>query len=125
MTTTPSSEIQREIESKIRRDAELKLKSKEGAEAIRDEVRAETPVRTGRAAASVELEKRPDHDGLPAWWVGSRLWYFAFIEYGTEADPPDSKSPFGPDTPTPEFAPFGKVAHRHGGTLDGGVEVDG
>ncbi|AHG24332.1 hypothetical protein PBI_MICHELLEMYBELL_11 [Mycobacterium phage MichelleMyBell] len=122
--TTSSADIFAEIEQKIRRDAEVKLKTKQAAEEIRDEVRAETPVRTGRAAASVHVERRKPHNGLPHWWVGSRLWYFDFIEDGTGPDAPGSQSPFGPNTPTPEFAPFGKVAHRHGGSVDG-VEVDG
>ncbi|WP_267294123.1 HK97 gp10 family phage protein [Mycobacterium hackensackense] len=100
------------------------MQSKEFAEKIRDEVRAETPKRTAEAAASIHVEKRKDRKGLPHWWVGTRLWYFHFIEDGTGPDNPDSKSPFGPDTPTPAFAPFGKVAHRHGGTMDNGVEGD-
>lgn len=33
-----------------------------------------------------------------------------FIEYGTGPDKPGSKSPWGPDTPTPEFAPMRKTA---------------
>lgn len=129
---TSSREIAAEIEAKIRKDAEVKLKSKGEAEKIRDEVRAETPIlkkpsskrNAGDAAASVHVEERKDRDGLPHWWVGTRLWYFHFLELGTKADPEDSKSPFGPDTPTKEYAPFAKVAHRHGGTT-GGIEVDG
>ena len=119
------SEVQREIERKIRAAAEVKVKSKDFAEQIRDEIRAETPVDTGHAAASVVAEKRKDRDGLPAWWVGSRSSYFHFIEKGTGPDKEGSKSPFGPDTPTPEFAPVAKVVHRHGGTMgDEGLEVD-
>ena len=121
MATSSEREIRDEIEAKIRAAAEVRVESKAFAEKIRDEVRAKTPVRTGKAAASVHVEKRKDRDGLPAWWVGSRLWYFHFLEYGTKADPEDSKSPFGPDTPTPEFAPFAKVAHEHGGTVDEGI----
>lgn len=120
---TSLREIQREIEAGIRKDAEMRLKTKEAAEKIRDEIRAETPVRTGKAAASIHVEKRKDRRGMPAWWVGTRLWYFHFIENGTGPDKADSKSPFGPDTPTPEYAPFAKVAHAHGGTTDG-IEVE-
>lgn len=122
--TTSSRDIQRDLEQQIRKDAQMRLKSKEVAEEVRDEIRAETPVDTGKAAASVHVEKRKDRRGMPAWWVGTRLWYFHFIENGTGPDKPDSKSPFGPDTPTKEYAPFAKVAHRHGGTTDG-IEVDG
>lgn len=120
---TSLREIQREIEAGIRKDAEMRLKTKEAAEKIRDEIRAETPVRTGKAAASIHVEKRKDRRGMPTWWVGTRLWYFHFIENGTGPDKADSKSPFGPDTPTPEYAPFAKVAHAHGGTTDG-IEVE-
>lgn len=122
--TTSSSDIRRELERQIGRDAEMRLKTKEAAENIRDEVRAETPVNTGEAAASIHVERRGDRRGMPTWWVGTRLWYFHFIENGTGPDPADSHSPFGPNTPTPEFAPFAKVAHRHGGTSDG-IEVNG
>ncbi|WAY18397.1 HK97 gp10 family phage protein [Mycolicibacterium fortuitum] len=129
---TTSREIQAEVELKIRKDAEVRRKGKAAAERIRDEIRAETPVDTsppddrtaGAAAASVHVENRKDHLGMPAWAVISRLWYFHFLEYGTGPDKPGSNSPFGPDTPTPEFAPFAKVARRHGGTTDG-IEVDG
>ena len=117
-------EIQREIERGVRAAAEVKVKSKDFAEQIRDEIRAETPVDTGRAAASVVMEKRKDRNGLPSWWIGSRLSYFHFLEKGTGADKAGSKSPFGPDTPTPEFAPFAKVVHRHGGTLGDGLDLE-
>lgn len=33
-----------------------------------------------------------------------------FVEYGTLPDKPGSKSPWGPDTPTPEFAPARRTA---------------
>jgi HK97 gp10 family phage protein len=124
MASSSSRDIAAELEAKVRKDAELRLKSKDEAEKVCDEIRAETPKRTGAAAASVHVEKRKDRDGLPHWWVGTRLWYFHFLEFGTGPDNPDSKSPFGPDTPTKEYAPFAKVAHRHGGTTDG-IEVDG
>lgn len=122
MAASSEREVAAEIEREIRRAAEVKVKSKAFAEKVRDEVRAETPVRTGKAAASVHVEKRRDRDGLPHWWVGTRLWYFHFIEGGTGADTKQG-SPFGPDTPTEEYAPFAKVAHRHGGSVDG-IEAD-
>lgn len=40
------------------------------------------------------------------------------IEYGTGPDAPGTRSPWGPNTPTPEFAPFAKAAHHFGGTAD-------
>lgn len=117
-----SSDLFAEISAKVRKDAEITVKSKEFADQVCAEVRAETPVDTGEAAASVHVEKRKPRGGMPRWAVISRLWRFGFLEYGTGPDNADSKSPFGPDTPTPEFAPFAKVAHRHGGTVDG-IEV--
>lgn len=113
------TQLQREIESKIKRDAEVRRKSKEQAEDVRDWWKfKEAPVDTGEYAASVELEKRPPHRGLPHWWVGTRYWKAHFIEFGTG---PDTKtgSPFGMDTPTPEFAPAAKTAHHFGGTAGG------
>jgi hypothetical protein len=53
---------------------------------------------------------------LAAWEVYSDHENANFIEYGTGPDKPGSRSPWGPNTPTPEFAPFGKAAHRFGGT---------
>lgn len=120
---TSSSDIQREIAAKIRKDAEVRLKSKKAAEEIRDEVRAEAPVRTGKFVASIHVEKHKDRGGMPAFTVISRSPLAHLIEYGTGPDPADTHSRFGRDTPTPEFAPFAKVAHRHGGTLDGGIEA--
>jgi hypothetical protein len=41
-----------------------------------------------------------------------------FIEYGTGPDNPDSRSPWGLNTPTPEFAPAAATAAHYGGTPD-------
>jgi len=56
--------------------------------------------------------------------VGNTHWRAHMIEFGTKADAPGSKSPFGPDTPTPAFAIGQKVAQHFGGHLAGdGREV--
>lgn len=39
-----------------------------------------------------------------------------FIEFGTARDKPGSRSPWGPNTPTPEYAPAAKTAHHFRGT---------
>lgn len=39
-----------------------------------------------------------------------------FIEFGTGPDKPGSKSPYGPNTPTPEFAPAARTAIHFRGT---------
>jgi hypothetical protein len=37
-----------------------------------------------------------------------------YLEYGTDIDNPDSQSPWGRYTPTPEFAPAARTAHHFG-----------
>ncbi|MGU3650688.1 HK97 gp10 family phage protein [Mycolicibacterium sp. A43C] len=49
--------------------------------------------------------------------VGNTHWKASMIEKGTKADRPGSKSPFGPDTPTPAFAIGQQVARHFGGDL--------
>lgn len=39
-----------------------------------------------------------------------------FIEFGTNIDKPGSRSPWGPNTPTPEYGVFARTAHHFGGT---------
>jgi hypothetical protein len=39
-----------------------------------------------------------------------------FIEFGTGIDKPGSKSPWGPNTPTPEYGPAAATAHHFRGT---------
>ena len=102
-------EIRAEIERHSRAAADVRVGSEEFADEVRDHWRSISPVDTGEYAASVHVEKRKDRDGLPHYWVGTRDWKAHFIEYGTEADSSDSKSPFGPNTPTPEFAPAAKT----------------
>ncbi|GJJ22283.1 HK97 gp10 family phage protein [Mycolicibacterium mageritense] len=121
MARSSEAEIRAEIERKIRADAEVKVKTEKHAEDVRDYWRGIAPVDSGEYAASVHVEKRKDRDGLPHYWVGTRDWKAHFIEYGTGDDPDDSKSPFGPDTPTPEFAPAAKTAHHFGGTVGDGI----
>jgi hypothetical protein len=52
-------------------------------------------------------------------WNDSKVAHF--IEYGTLPDKPGSKSPWGPNTPTPEFA----IARRTAKIMEHKTEHDG
>lgn len=52
-------------------------------------------------------------NGIPIGAVYNDSDVSHFVEYGTAADKPGSHSPWGPDTPTPEFAPMRKTAARY------------
>jgi len=73
-----------------------------------------SPVDEGDYAASWEVI-RPARRGKGV--VGTKYWKAHLIEFGTKADAAGSKSPFGPDTPTPAFAIGQKVAEHFGGDL--------
>lgn len=110
------SEVARAIAASAEVDAGLREKCEEIAEYWR----SVSPVRSGKYAASVKVKKVRGGKAK----VGTDYWKAHFIEFGTGPDESDSKSPYGPDTPTPAFAPGAKTAARYGGTLDaGGIEV--
>lgn len=48
-------------------------------------------------------------NGIPIGQVYNDSDVAHFVEYGTDVDNPDSRSPWGPDTPTPEFATMRKT----------------
>lgn len=68
-----------------------------------------TPVDTGKFAASIKITKRARHGQGE---VGSRDYKAAFIEFGT-----------GEPGPTKVYAPFQKVASQFGGDLTRGAEA--
>lgn len=75
-----------------------------------------SPVDQGDYAAAWEVVKKARRGkGV----VGNNHWRAHMIEFGTKADKPGSKSPFGPDTPTPAFGIGQKVAEHFGGDLTG------
>lgn len=111
-----TSQIEEELRSKIRGQAELVTETRELAEKVREHWRTLAPVDTGAYAASIQIEPRSSVDGLPRFAVITRYWTAHFIEFGTGPDAPGSESRFGPDTPTPEFAPAAKTAAYFGGT---------
>ncbi|MBU8833601.1 hypothetical protein [Mycolicibacterium goodii] len=110
-------DIEAEILAQVRENAVLDTANRDLADDVKDSVVEFTPkpgpdhpYATGDAAGSIVVEKiRKPRNGLPARRVKSTDRTFHMLEYGTKADPPTSKSPFGPDTPTPAFAPFGKT----------------
>jgi hypothetical protein len=84
---------------------------------------------TGSYRESIHVEQLRDAKGrftggrrgvsgrrLPAFQVITRHPNANFIEFGTGVDKPGSRSPWGPRTPTPEFAPAAKTAHFFKGT---------
>lgn len=126
-----SSEEQ--IRAQILAQAAAQQELKEGFGAFLDDVvavwRSNSPIRTGRYAASVDVLKRFTVDNMPAARVGSLSNRAHLIEYGTGDDQqfkndkwadgpryvPARKVQFGPDTPTPAFAPRALTAARFGG----------
>lgn len=105
-----TSQIQREIEEAIRRQANLEAHVQEFAEEVRDHARREAPVRTGAYAAGIKVRKGKPKRGLPTRQVVATDFKSHWIEFGT-----------GEPGPTKEHAPMGKTAHHYGGTLDSGV----
>ncbi|BBU22159.1 HK97 gp10 family phage protein [Mycobacterium xenopi] len=79
--------------------------------------RNNAPIDHGAYAAGIKVTKQA-RGGKGQ--VGATHWTSHFIEYGTGSDPAGTHSRFGPNTPTPEFAPMQKTAEQFGGTLDDG-----
>lgn len=114
-----------EISAKISRDAEVRRATKRIAEEVQALVIEEAPkpgpehpYSTGEFIQSIKIRQGRGRLGrfLASWEVYSDSPIANFIEFGTGPDKPGSRSPWGPNTPTPEFAPFAKAAHRYGGT---------
>lgn len=57
--------------------------------------------------------------GIPIGSVYNDSPVAHFVEYGTGPDNPDSRSPWGPNTPTPEMAPMRRTAARYGAKYGG------
>jgi hypothetical protein len=115
----------REIELRVSRDEAVQRGLKRIAEEVQAMVKEEAPkpgpghpYATGDFVESIKMRQTR---GLQGRFIGGFTVYSDhenanFIEYGTGPDKPGSRSPWGANTPTPEFAPFGKAAHRFGGT---------
>lgn len=108
-----------ELAAAIASSAEVDAGLREKAQEIADYWRSVSPVDTGEYAASVKVQKVKNGKAS----VGSKHWRAHLIEFGTGPDTKDG-SKYGPDTPTPAFAPGAKTAAHFGGTLDAdGIEV--
>ncbi|AEL98174.1 minor tail protein [Mycobacterium phage BigNuz] len=111
-------DIERELRAKIKQDVSLDTENDELAKEIKQFIQSNTPIDEGDAVASVKIRKvKKPRNGLPARTIYSDSPKFHMLEHGTMADPPDSQSPYGPNTPTPAFAPFGKAKARFGDQL--------
>ena len=132
-------EIAREIREKVGDDPTVQIRTKEFALLVRNHWRSLAAAafddETGRYEESVHIERKAQRafKKLPQYWVGTRIFYAHFIEYGTG---PDSKGEWMPRTlssaqrrgraplvtgrltPTPEFGLGAKTAHHFGGTPD-------
>lgn len=110
-----------ELAKAIKSDAKVNEAVKQAAEDAAAYWRSISPVDTGDYAASVKVQGKV-RNGRAV--VGTKHWKAHLIEFGTG---PDTKkgSKFGPDTPTPAFAPGQKTAEHFGGNLtDDGIEVE-
>jgi hypothetical protein len=130
----------REISAKIRAERSVKWRTKAFAEEVaaywRDVAWPESavagqwpdhPYDTGNYRDSIKVRQQRAPKGAKGGIGGRFLSAFEvysdsdnanFIEYGTGPDKPGSRSPWGPWTPTPEFAPAARTAHHYGGTTD-------
>jgi predicted phage gp36 major capsid-like protein len=132
------AELEREILDKIQHDGELRRKTKEFAEDVRDTARRialmdmDKGYATGKFVESIHVARRRNARGQfqagPAWRVESNDDKANLLEYGTGVDAPgghatwvdlDGVRHWGPNTPTPAYATFAKTALHYGGTSDG------
>lgn len=130
-------EIAREIREKVGDDPTVQIRTKEFALMVQAHWRSLASTafddETGRYEESVHIERKAQRafKKLPQYWVGTRLFYAHFIEYGTGPDSEGGtrwltsaqrrgRAPLlvGERTPTPEFALGAKTAHHFGGTPD-------
>jgi hypothetical protein len=121
---TTIREIEEEIRLKVRKDAEVKRNLDIEAKKVQEYWRSISPVRTGAYAASIKIRKGRPVDGMPTAVVIATDYKAHWIEYGTKNDPVGTHSRFGPDTPTPAFAPRAKTAIHFGGDESEATELD-
>lgn len=92
------------LRDKIEDSERVDEANKELAEDARDHWKSISPVRTGAYRDATHVEKRPDHNDLPARRVVNDDEKAEYIEFGT-----------GGETPTEAFAPMAETAVRFGG----------
>jgi hypothetical protein len=121
----------REIEAKIRAEKSVKWRTKAFAEEVAQYWKhvawpesaakgqwANHPYETGEYVNSIHVRQSRSRLGrfLAGFEVIADSPNANFIEFGTGVDKPGSRSPWGPDTPTPEFGPAAITAHHYRGT---------
>lgn len=131
ISTVQRESLRREMSLKISHDPEVKIKTKAYAEevaaywrdvawptAVGSKTGAGHPYETGRYRDSIKVEQNRTSLGRFAagFTVITRDPNAGFIEYGTGRDKPGSRSPWGPFTETPEYAPAARTAHHFHGT---------
>ena len=134
MARVSREKIKREILAKVERDEEPRRNTRKVAEEVKlyiQTVTAPTPGPEhpyskggpGSYVESIKIKQSriPKGESGAGQWLAEFTVYSDhpnanFIEFGTGPDKPGSRSPWGPNTPTPEFAPFGRAAHHFGGT---------
>lgn len=116
--TSSARDIEMEIRAQVQHEEQLDSANEAKAKEVKAFIQSKVPIDSGDAVASVKIrEVRKPRNGLPARTIFSDDPIFHMLEYGTKADPPDSKSPYGPDTPTKAYAPFGQAKARFGDEL--------
>lgn len=105
------ADIQRALRESVEVDASLRQECQKVAEYWK----SVSPVDDGDYAASVKVLEVRGGKGK----VGTKHWKAHMIEHGTGPDTKEG-SPFGKNTPTPEFAPAAKTAAHFGGDMIGG-----
>lgn len=125
MASINRRELENEIGLKVSKDLEVRRKVGEFAHEVEATAKmiwdesGPHPYQTGAFRESIHTEKRRDRLGhWPHWWVGSYHEHANMLENGTGPDKPGSHSPYGPNTPTPEFAIMARTAHHYLGTAD-------
>jgi hypothetical protein len=103
-----------DLEQAVLASAEVITEKRKKAKEMVAFAKSISPIRTGKYAASIKVTETKTGKTK----VAATAWYAHIVEYGSG---PDTKqgSPFGPDTPTPEFAVMAKTAAAFGGTSDG------
>jgi hypothetical protein len=99
-----------DLEREIHAGADARAEKRRTGEAMVAYAKSIAPKDEGDYAAGIRIVT----DTAAKVTVGAMDWKSHMIEDGTKADPSDSKSRFGPDTPTPEFAVMARTADKFG-----------
>lgn len=121
-------EVEKELRDKTPQDPDLKRQAKEFAEDVRDFARGKALEDMDRGYATGHFVESIQVRRIKRWWRKTMPNYEVYstdpdladmLEEGTGRDKPDSRSPWGPNTPTPAYFTFTKTAAHFAGTPDG------